>query len=438
VLSAADNELLTRVGPGTPMGRMLRQYWYPVLFSTELTAAGDPQRVRLLGEDLVAFRDANGRPGLIANHCPHRGASLFFGRNEPEAGLRCVYHGWKFDVDGACLDMPNEPPESDFTSRVRATAYPCREQGDIVWTYMGPRVEPPPLPELEWAVLPAAHRRFPWRFIRRCNWVQAMEGDLDTSHPYFLHARVNPDEDVKYGLYYPDKAPRLFVVDTDVGVMYGSRRQATEDRHYWRTSQYLMPNITMFPAEPDGVVPGHMWVPMDDTTSLIWCFTWAPTRPLTPTELAGDSLSGQMNELWRPNNGPGAWEPVQGGRPYANCWPEPSLANDFRIDRQMQREHTFTGIPTVPLQDDAVTTSMGAISDRTREHLGAADAMIIRMRRRLLAALAAFEGQGITPPGVDTPAAYRKRSMSTDLPAGTDWIAALRDWHEARATSPLR
>jgi phthalate 4,5-dioxygenase oxygenase subunit len=433
VLPARDNELLVRVGPATPTGALLRQYWQPVLFSSELEADGEPRRVRLLGEDLIAFRDTRGQAGLIANNCPHRGASLFFGRNE-EAGLRCVYHGWKFDVDGRCVDMPNEPAESDFRHKIQATAYPCREQGDIIWTYMGPRETPPALPELEWAVLPAEHRRFPWRAIRRCNWLQAMEGDLDTSHPYFLHARLNPDDDAKYGLYYSDKTPRLFVVDTDVGVMYGSRRQATDDSYYWRSSQFLMPNITMFPADPDGVVPGHMWVPMDDTTTLIWCFTWTPTRALTAQEQDGDSLSGQMNELWRPNNGPGTWEPLEGGRPYAHCWPQPNLANDFNIDRQLQRARTFTGIPTVPLQDDAVTTSMGAISDRTLEHLGAADAMIIRVRRRLLAAVRAFHDQGTTPPGVDTPAAYRKRSTSAILPATIDWIEALRDWHEARQT----
>jgi phthalate 4,5-dioxygenase len=440
VLSAADNELLTRVGPGTPMGGLLRQYWQPVLFSSELEADGDPQRTRLLGEDLIAFRDTAGRPGLVANNCPHRGASLFFGRNE-ESGLRCVYHGWKFDVDGNCVDTPTEPsrPERQGAAvsktTVRATAYPCRELGDIVWTYMGPRSEPPPLPELEWAVLPAEHRRFPWRAIRHCNWLQAMEGDLDTSHPYFLHARLNPEDEEKYGLYYPDKTPRLFVVDTDIGVMYGSRRRASDDRHYWRTSQFLMPDITMFPADPDGVVPGHIWVPMDDTNSLIWCFAWTPTRPLTSTERQGDSLSGQMNELWRPNEGPGVFEPLQGARPYPHCWPEPNLANDFHIDRKLQRERTFTGIPTIPLQDDAVTTSMGAISDRTREHLGSADAMIIRVRRRLLAAVRAFQEKGVTPPGVDAPTAYRKRSISTLLPEGSDWVETLRDWHEARVTT---
>jgi nitrite reductase/ring-hydroxylating ferredoxin subunit len=435
VLSAADNALLTRVGPGTSMGGFLRQYWLPVLFSSELLADGDPQRVRLLGEDLIAFRDTRGEVALLQQHCPHRGASLFFGRNE-EAGLRCVYHGWKFDARGQCVDMPNEPADSDFKTKVSAVAYPCLERGDIVWAYLGPRPTPPPLPELEWAMLPAAHRRFPWRAIRHCNWLQAMEGDLDTSHPFFLHARLRETDPDTYGLFYPDKTPRLFVVDTDVGVMYGARRRASDTEHYWRSSQFLFPNITMFPAEPGDIVPGHMWVPIDDTTTLIWCFSWSPTRPLDPRERNGDSISGQTSELWRPNDGPGAFAPARGGQPYPNSWPAADAANDYGLDRHLQRERTFTGIPTIPLQDDAMTSSMGVIADRTTEHLGAADAMIIRTRRRLLAAVRAFATRGTPPPGVDAPGAYRKRSMSAVLPAQTDWVAALRDWHEARPIAP--
>src|ERR687883_1053921 len=151
MLSQQDNELITRVGPGTPMGTLMREYWIPALLSSELPGPDcNPVRVLLLGEKLVAFRDSSGKVGLLDNHCPHRGASLFFARNE-ECGLRCVYHGWKFSIDGSCVDMPNEPPESNFKDKVRAVAYPCREQGGVIWTYMGPRSEPPPLPELEWA-----------------------------------------------------------------------------------------------------------------------------------------------------------------------------------------------------------------------------------------------------------------------------------------------
>src|SRR5438105_1749767 len=154
MLSTEDNELLCRVGPGTPMGNLIRRYWIPACLSSELpNPDSDPLRVRLLGENLIAFRDSNGQVGLLGNHCPHRGASLFFGRNE-EAGLRCVYHGWKFDVTGQCVDMPNEPAESNFKHKIQALAYPCQERGGVIWTYMGPRSAPPPLPDLEPNMLP--------------------------------------------------------------------------------------------------------------------------------------------------------------------------------------------------------------------------------------------------------------------------------------------
>src|ERR671927_18697 len=183
MLSKEDNELLCRVGPGTPMGELLRQYWLPFLPSRDLPHAdGDPLKVRLLGEDLVAFRDSNGQVGLLAANCPHRGASLFFGRNE-EAGLRCVYHGWKFDTEGNCVDMPNEPAESDFRSKVKAIAYPTQERGGIVWAYLGPRKTPPPLPDLEGNMLPGAQA---WAYQQAANWFQILEGHIDTAHVSFL------------------------------------------------------------------------------------------------------------------------------------------------------------------------------------------------------------------------------------------------------------
>src|ERR1700756_2602720 len=154
MLSREDNELLCSVGSGTPVGALMRQYWIPALMSSELPERdGAPVRVRLLDENLIAFWATSGKIGLLGNHCPHRGASLFFGRNEEE-GLRCVYHGWKFDLTGQCVDMPNEPPESNFKGKIRQTAYPCREQGGAIWAYLGPRAEPPPLPQLEWSLVP--------------------------------------------------------------------------------------------------------------------------------------------------------------------------------------------------------------------------------------------------------------------------------------------
>src|SRR6516164_9841815 len=193
MLSKENTEMLTRVGPGTVMGDLMRQYWLPCVYSWELTPDGDPRRVRMLGEDLIAFRNSNGTPGFIQNNCPHRGASLFFGRNE-EAGIRCVYHGWKFDVEGRCIDMPNEPAESDFKSKVKAVAYPTRERNGIVWAYLGPRKEPPRLPDLEANALDGSTAT---AFQLECNWLQILEGDIDTTHVGFLH----------YGGFTPEEQP---------------------------------------------------------------------------------------------------------------------------------------------------------------------------------------------------------------------------------------
>src|SRR3982751_776688 len=194
MLTREENELLTRVGPGTPMGNLLRRYWLPAMLAEEVpTPESPPIRVRLLGEDLVAFRDTYSQVGLIAANCPHRGASLFFGRNE-EGGIRCVYHGWKFDTSGQCVDMPSEPAESNFKSKIKATAYPCREQGGLIWTYMGPLAEPPGLPELEFTLVPDEQRYISKRY-QPTSFAQALEGEIDQSHVSFLHSSLRVEDD---------------------------------------------------------------------------------------------------------------------------------------------------------------------------------------------------------------------------------------------------
>src|ERR687886_715559 len=189
MLSREENERITRVGPGTPMGNLMRRYWMPACLAEELPEPDcPPVRVRLLGEDLVAFRDTQDRIGVLDEYCPHRLASLFLGRNE-QCGLRCVYHGWKFDVDGRCVDMPNEPPESNFKDRVRATAYPCRERGGVVWVYMGPPERMGEQPDLEWSLVPA-DQRFLSKRLQQSNYLQAIEGGIDSSHISFLHSTL--------------------------------------------------------------------------------------------------------------------------------------------------------------------------------------------------------------------------------------------------------
>ena len=255
MLTREDNELMTRVGPGTPMGEMIRQYWTPVMRSSDLPERdSSPERIRLLGEDLVILRDTSGRVGLMAENCSHRGCSLFYGRNEDD-GIRCIYHGWKYDVTGQCVDMPNEPAASNFKTKVRQRAYPCIEAGGMVWTYMGPRETPPPLPDLEWMSVPASHRRLT-PFQRECNWVQALEGDIDTSHLYFLHGRLNPDDPPYMGVWHTDKHPKLEVVPTNYGVVYAANREEDPETTYWRVTQFMFPIHTLFPGYPDGTVPG--------------------------------------------------------------------------------------------------------------------------------------------------------------------------------------
>jgi len=436
MLSEQENELLTHVGPGTPMGELLRQYWLPLLLSTELRERdGRPKRVRLLGEDLIAFRDSEGNAGLLANNCPHRGASLFFGRNE-ERGLRCVYHGWKFDVSGSCVDMPNEPPESNFKDKVRARAYPCRERNGIIWTYMGPRDEPPQLPELELATVPETHR---WirPSVRECNWVQALEGDLDSAHSSFLHSVLRTED---LGTHHTDRytgdKPRFDVVETDYGVMIGVRRTPDAEHFHWRISQFVAPIFTMFPPTGQGTetIPGHIWIPIDDETTLVWSFAWHPSRPIGEDEPFRRNSAGRRDgrvfgdaEGYLPATTAAAGE----WRFAAN------RSNDFMLDYDAQKQSRFSGVPTVTLQDSAMTTSMGAVTNRPNEHLGSTDAGIIRMRRFLLRAMRALQEQGATPAAVDDPSLFRVRSASGLLPRNVPWLEGSKDWVVARPDLPV-
>jgi phthalate 4,5-dioxygenase oxygenase subunit len=430
MLSKADNELICRVGRGTPMGDMMRQYWMPVLYDWELEPDGTPLRVRVLGEDLIAWRDTNGQPGFVAENCPHRGASLFFGRNE-EAGLRCVYHGWKFAVDGTCVDMPNEPADSDFKEKVRAGAYRAAEYGGMVWVYMGPRQDDPPqVPRFEWGLVPAEQRQHSHKLIYECNWLQALEGELDTTHVYFLHSRLSPELPAKYGTWVDDRAAKLYVLNTAGGVLYGGKRTEEDGNTYWRTTQFLFPIYGMFPGGgEDGTVPLSIYVPIDDEHTLHWGLWWHPSQPMASF---GKPRQQKLNESGALIGGVGPMKPHQTGRYFADWWPEACMDNDFLMNREVKKTKSFTGIPSVRAQDDAVITSMGAIMDRTREHLGTADATIIRVRRRMLEAAKAFRDRGTTPPGVNHPELYRVRSCQAILPKELSWQTALDDWHYCR------
>ena len=423
MLSKEDNELLCRVGPGTRMGDLMRQYWIPAVLSSELpNADSDPMRVTLLGEQLIAFRDTHGKVGLFQNNCPHRGASLFFGRNE-EAGLRCVYHGWKFDVDGTCVDMPNEPAESDFKSKVRAVAYPTHERGGIIWAYMGSKREPPRLPDLEPNMLPDGE----WQlsiYQRECNWMQALEGDIDTGHTVFLHTGAMAAGDAPEGSWgkvaLNNRAPQYEVVPTDIGVMYTAHRPADEDHVYYRIAQFLFPFWAMIPTGVLGLeIRARAWVPMDDHHTLALTLSKAGARGGTPR---GNSLN--FTETYP--NGTGWFDRF---RCVAN------ESNDYQIDREQQRSmQSYTGIPSIFLQDQAVTESMGPIYKRWEEHLGTSDAMIIRTRRRLIDAARALRDNGTPPPGAEDPSLYGTRSGGIVLPRGVNWVEATAERRKAFVT----
>ncbi|MPZ14212.1 MAG: Rieske 2Fe-2S domain-containing protein [Chloroflexi bacterium] len=438
MLSREDNELLCRVGPGTPTGTLLRHYWLPFLFDWEIEADAEPQRVRLLGEDLIAFRDSLGRVGLLDDHCAHRGASLFFGRNE-ECGLRCVYHGWKYDVDGRCVDMPNEPPESTFKDKIRHTAYPCLERGGVVWAYLGPQTPPPPLPHFEWMDL-LPEQRYGSKRVQYSNWVQAMEGDIDQSHVSFVHSRLNLDDETELRfrtggprrlvdqIRKNDTHPHFEVVETDYGVCIGAGREAGDGARYWRITQHLMPFHTMTGPYGENPTRGwRAWVPVDDEQVFVLGITFHPTRPL-----ADDEVDRQANRSGVWNISPEMRMPVS-SQPYGRWRPRPSLENDFFQDRQVQRTKTYSGISEFWAQDAAPQLSMGAITDRTREHLGTSDLAIITVRRRLLAAAKQMQEHGTAPPETERPDCYLIRSDALLLPAAQSWFAASEERRKVMA-----
>ena len=434
MLSKQDNDILCRVGPGTPMGDIIRQYWIPVFKSDELAAPDSPpQKVRILGENLVGFRTTSGDVGLVANSCPHRGASLFFGRNE-EDGLRCVYHGWKFDVTGDCVDMPSEPAESNFKGKVRAHAYPTHERNGVVWAYMGTRSrnDLPPLPDIEPNMVPEKGIKVE-KALRDCNWVQGLEGDIDTSHLAYLHLGANKLDETKPKSfdYYTiaDKAPRYDVVETEFGTSYGTYRPAEADTYYWRVAHFLFPFYTMIPTGLLGQqILVRAWVPIDDDHMMFWSFA-------VPSTLAFNNASAGQGDAEAAKKGADASRPVrqrQGFQylPDESHWMgkfrlTQNRENDYQIDREAQANGTsFTGIAGIHTQDQAITESMGTLVDRTHEHLGTSDAMVIRTRRRLIKAAKSLAGEGTLPPGVDDPTIYHYRSGGVILPRSVDWRKA--------------
>jgi phenylpropionate dioxygenase-like ring-hydroxylating dioxygenase large terminal subunit len=439
MLSVEDNELVTNTNPGTPMGELFRRFWLPVALSEELPGPDCiPVKLKILNEDLIAFRDSDGRVGLIDAFCPHRGAPMFFGRNE-EAGLRCVYHGWKFDVTGQCVDLPNTPEGDTFMYKVSTTAYPCREAGGMVFAYMGPKDKQPPFPEFDYLHVPPENI-YVSKFRLECNWLQATEGDFDPSHGVFLHSTLDnnasnpgftrfgnratqnltgrPQRNFLEGPIDPNEpfpfpvGNRRFkkddirakdqLVDID-GAFYAIARVPQPDGSD-RVSlglRFLMPTYC-----PPGVArPGHyssnIRVPIDNEHMMFFRLRWS-FSPMTQEDLVEYKQGGYAY----PEMIPGTW------KTRANVF------NDYDVDRLGQKNHLYSGIKTFPLQDIAMMENQwGPIAKREKEHLVAMDYHMIYLRRKLIAAAKAMR-EGIEPEEPWIPESYHYHSSSAIIRNG--------------------
>jgi len=398
------NELLTRVARGTPIGELFRRYWLPALLGEELPEPDcAPVRVKLLGERLIAFRDTRGRIGLIEEFCAHRGVSLWFGRNE-ENGIRCPYHGWKYDVTGQCVDLPSEPEESGMRKSIKLVSYPAIERAGVIWAYLGPPDQKPEAPAYEWTQVPPSHRYVSKR-LQETNYLQAMEGALDSVHSGFLHRHSVADDPLlkrdpeSLEMLLADRHPKILPTVSPAGLYVATRRDVGADRYYWRVTQWLMPCFSFFPPYGDNPYGGHAFVPIDDERCWTFSIDYHPRRALTGAEReaahAGRGIHVRLIE--------GSFVPVANKR------------NDYLIDRAAQKaKKTFSGVFDVGVQDAAIQESMGTIQDRSREHLVSSDNGIVKTRKRLMDAAKAVE-RGLAPPALD-PAVQRARAVSIVVP----------------------
>ena len=399
MLSTADNELLVRVGRGTPLNDLYRRFWTPVMLASELGGPDSPPvRVHVLDEQLVAFRDTSGAIGLLAAYCPHRRANLFWGRNE-EHGLRCVYHGWKFDRSGQCVDMPNCPEGPTLKERVRTPAYPTLERGGLVWAYLGPAEIEPPFPHMEMFELPAEQCETT-KMLPLGNYLQFQEGDVDSSHVSLLHSAIDGAQIATVdATTFADRAPRWFPTETPYGLMLGAQRDAGADAYHWRVNQWLMPYVTLIAAAEGFPMLAHIRVPIDDTHTLHFRVNARADGPFTAADRALFAGGVLVPELI-----PGTFYTAE------------NIDNDYRIDREAQKTRTFSGIHSVVAQDLAVTQDQaGPISDRSKEYLTSSDRAIIMLRRRILTRVQELQA-GSEPPEVRVPEAYRVRPGDFKLP----------------------
>lgn len=420
-----ENESLTKVGPRTPMGNLFRQYWIPVVPSAQLPEPGGrPLRVKLLGEELVLFRERGGKVGLIGAFCPHRLAPLFFGRVEND-GIRCAYHGWKFSPSGKCLEMPNVPPEQRFIEEVQHSGYPCVEHGGIIWTYMGLSRESRTLPDLEFLRVTDEDRNYRL-FYQECNYLQALEGGIDPTHVMWLHSPYDLTDD-EIAQQQPaqqrvanrsgERTPMdIEIADTPAGFAYGAKRAFAEGKSLWRVNQFILPFYTMPPGGDQK--QARAFVPVDDESCVKWQIKWYPSKSIK--ESSEEVVGGVFEEE--------AYDPPTNSAPFGHIRMKAKKSNDYLIDWQTHKERRM-GIRGVNLQDVCITENEGPmrILDRTQEHLCAGDFTTVKARLMLLAAAKALREQGTIPPGAQDPSVYRVRGSSTVVPDNVHWIDGVKD-----------
>ncbi len=368
MLSLKENELLTRTDLKAPMGALISRYWIPALLSEEIPLPDSaPVQVKLLGEQLVAFRDTEGKIGLLAEHCAHRGTSLFYGRNE-ESGLRCIYHGWKYDVEGNVLDTPAEPAGSGFKKKFKLPAYPTKEVAGIIFAYMGPRDKMPLFPNYEWTTIPSGYT-YVTKCLLECNYLQGLEGECDSAHTSFLHRTF--DEKSQRAHVNLNQAPRYDIERRDFGLRLAANRMLHSGETYVRVSTFVMPVSCWISSRRNKEV--HFYVPMDDQ------YTWRYDLGFRKDEPV------EEHEVHRR---------IQIGSDYSKIR---NRKNHYLQDRAVQKERDFTGIEDFLNEDACATESMGPICDRTKEHLGASDKGVIELRRYFLDALDAMQKGGEPP-----------------------------------------
>lgn len=431
MLSKEKNDTLCRVEGDTPMGRLMRNYWLPACASADLAAGGAPRRVKLLGEDLVAYRSPDGSLGLIDENCPHRGASLALANNE-DCGLRCLYHGWLMNGEGRVLETPPEPADSKLKDRVKFAAYKVHEAGGVVWAWLGDRSKAPPPPAFEFAGLDPSHVII-MRAREEANWAQAIEGVLDSAHSNYLHSGgIKPTDaanastvlGAKAHLDRPsnDGAPKLDVETMPYGFRYAAIRKPLRDadrNKYIRVTLFIAPCFGMFPG-PKGWGNMQFFVPESDGKSLFWYVIWKKDGPVTQEE----------RDRYLDNMGLRPGVDVDD-----NLDKFRSRANNWQQDRgAMMRGESYSGLRGVNFEDIAIHESMGPIYDRTKEHLGASDLAVIHYRRMMIEAAEQFALTGEPQIGFAEPVDHAQlRAGEGMIPHPERWQAIMENELPRRA-----